>query len=291
MNDTFDPSKFAGGSVPVNTSAEVDELQPAVFSPQAFAQLQLDRQAAFENRLKRLREQPLGPLRTWSFSAITTFEECAYRSYLSRVEGYKEPASPAMERGNQVHKAIEDFIQGETDVLCKEAQKFAPRIHALRERYMSAHNIEIEQEWAFDRNWQPTVWSGDDTWTRMKLDVFERDSNTSAKVTDWKTGRKFGNEMKHSQQLQLYAIAAFLRYPELEFVEGEMVYLDKNDTLADRYTREEAMTFIDRWTYRGLKMTTATEFPANPGSACRWCPHGKIQDGADKPVCPYAKEV
>ena len=80
-----------------------------------------------------------------------------------------------------------------------------------------------------------------------------------------------------------------MRYPELEFVKGEMVYLDKNDQLLAEYTRAEAMEFVDVWNKRGLEITTATEFVPNPSEYnCRWCPHGKIQEGRDKPACPHA---
>jgi len=80
-----------------------------------------------------------------------------------------------------------------------------------------------------------------------------------------------------------------MRYPDLEFVHGEMVYVDKNDRLQGNYTREEAMEFIDPCERRAYRMTTATEFPPTPSeSACRWCPHGKIQEGHDKPFCPHA---
>ena len=200
-----------------------------------------------------------------------------------------DPSGPAAERGSRIHLDIENFIQGETDTLCKEASKhFKDLIFRLRDEYENGV-VEIEGDWGFDRDWGVTGWNDDNVWARIKLDAIEHESPTSARVIDWKSGRKFGNEMKHAQQLQLYTIAAFLRYPELEFVKGEMIYLDKNDNLPAEYSREEAMAFIDTWNRRGHHMTTTTQFDPTPSEhACRWCPHAKVQEGFDKPACPHA---
>lgn len=105
------------------------------------------------------------------------------------------------------------------------------------------------------------------------------------------TGKKFGNELKHNQQGMGYAIAAFARYPELEFVEVQFAYLDKNDELRGSYTRRQAELLQPGLTLRADKMTTATEFePAPSFHACRWCPHAKVQEGYDEPACKWAHE-
>lgn len=105
------------------------------------------------------------------------------------------------------------------------------------------------------------------------------------------TGKKFGNELKHNQQGMGYAIAAFARYPELEFVEVQFAYLDKNDELRGSYTRRQAELLQPGLTLRADKMTTATEFEPKPSfHACRWCPHAKVQEGYDEPACKWAHE-
>lgn len=44
----------------------------------------------------------LGDVRAWSYSALKVYEECAYRTYISRVKGVKEPSGPAADRGTQI---------------------------------------------------------------------------------------------------------------------------------------------------------------------------------------------
>lgn len=105
------------------------------------------------------------------------------------------------------------------------------------------------------------------------------------------TGRKFGNELKHNQQGMGYAIGAFARYPELEYISVKFAYLDKNDELKGSYTRQQAELLRPGLTHRADLMTTATEFEPKPSfHACRWCPHAKVQEGFDEPACKWAHE-
>ena len=282
MSDLFDPTAF--------DTRVLNPTRPTFNTPEEYEQQRLAKEQEIEARYQNMRHAPLGPLPTWSFSSLSVFEQCPYRSKLSKIDRIPEPSGAAAERGSRIHLEIEEFIQGNSTDLSKDARKhFEHLIYEMRAEY-EAGKVRIEEDWGFTKEWEPVAdWEDPRLWTKAKLDVFYRTSPESASVKDWKTGRKFGNEIKHAQQLQLYIIAAFLRYPELEIVHGEMVYLDKGEKLEAVYTREEAMLFVDSWTRRGLKMTTATEFNPKPSfEACRWCPHGKIQDGADAPVCPFA---
>jgi len=93
------------------------------------------------------------------------------------------------------------------------------------------------------------------TWARIKLDALVHQDEQSARVIDYKTGKKWGNEISHSQQALLYAIGTFLRYPDLEFVNS-----------------------------RAVKMTTETEFNPTPSkSSCRWCSYRQ----GDDPQCQW----
>lgn len=79
-------------------------------------------------------------------------------------------------------------------------------------------------------DWEPTAWVGSTTWVRIKLDALVFEEDNSARVIDYKTGKKWGNEITHGQQCLLYAIGTFYRYPEIEAVQTELWYLDKQQT-------------------------------------------------------------
>ena len=52
-------------------------------------------------------------LPTWSFSALKTFEQCPYRSYLQKIKKIPEPQHPAAKRGTDIHNQAEDYVKGE----------------------------------------------------------------------------------------------------------------------------------------------------------------------------------
>lgn len=112
------------------------------------------------------------------------------------------------------------------------------------------------------------------SWLRLKLDAMVMHSDTSATVIDFKSGKKFGNEIKHAEQLQLYQLVTFLRYPKLETVRSELWYLDQGEITAQTFTRKQGLMFKTNFERRGHAQTTAEDFPANPSRfACQWCPY------------------
>ena len=230
-----------------------------------------------------------GPVSSWSYSALKVFEECQYRTYLSRVRRLPEPSGPAAERGTQIHKEAELYIKGEgefTDGL----KKFKTQFKELRNLFIEA-KCEVEGEWGFTTDWKPTGWTYPDTWARIKLDACVEESNTSYRVIDFKTGKRFGNEIGHGQQALIYAIAAFMRYPDAEMIQTELWYLDKNETATRVYSREEAIQFLPAWHSRAVKMTTATDFDPTPSAtACRWCSFKVADNEEDGPECVWGVE-
>jgi RecB family exonuclease len=227
----------------------------------------------------------LGPVSSWSYSSLKVFEECPYRTYIQKVKRIPEPSSPAADRGTAIHKLAEDYVKGELDKMPSELNpsKFKDDFEELRQLYTEA-KVEIEGEWGFNTDWNPTGWMSPDTWARIKLDAMVLQSDTSARVIDYKTGKKFGNEIPHSQQCLLYAIGTFFKYPVLEFVQTELWYLDKGEKTIRGFNREEAMQFAPGYHSRAVKMTTCTEFSPTPSNdSCRWCPYGK----GEHPECRW----
>jgi len=227
--------------------------------------------------------EKMGQVRAWSYSALKVYEECPYRTYISRVKGVKEPSGPAADRGTHIHQLAEDYVNGSIGELPKELEKFEGQFKELRELYADA-KVELEGDWGFDLDWKPVGWMEKATWARIKLDALVNEDETSARVIDYKTGKKYGNEIGHSQQGLLYAIGTFFRYPHIQFVNVEFWYLDQNETTVKSYTREEAMVFAPNWHKRAIAMTTEEDFAPTPSkNSCRWCSFRK----GDDPQCVW----
>ena len=231
-------------------------------------------------------------IKAWSYSRLVDFEQCKLRAKLKYIDRIPEPARPlppgktehANDRGTRIHDAGERFVRGGVELI-PELKVFEAEFHDLRNKY-SHGMVSLEGEWAVNKDWEPVAWGDRDAWARIKLDAFVRLSPTHAVVIDYKTGKKFGNEIKHAEQTQLYQLAAFLRYPELETIDVELWYTDQDDLTHMKYTRSQGMRFFQNFNQRGIAMTSAEEFPPSPNVfACKWCPYGPRGTGdCDKGV-------
>ena len=179
------------------------------------------------------------PIKFWSYSALKRFEKCAYEIYLDRVMKNPKPeiveTSP-LERGNRVHKAAEAYVKGEGQ-LVGELGIFASEFERLKEAYGTG-TVQVEDSWWFKRDWSESDWEDPDKWAIIKCDVVEWVSQTHMDVTDWKTGKSFGNEVSHDQQMMLYAIAAFMKYAALNTVRVKLGYLDEAPPIAAKITTD-----------------------------------------------------
>lgn len=225
-------------------------------------------------------------IQSWSHSKAVDFEKCKGMFWLKHGEKIPEPERPlppgktehANDRGTRVHTDCEEYVNGTSDYLPVEAEKsFGPQLDLLR--YLFAQGqVSLEGEWAMDMDWAPADWKKG--WLRLKLDALVHVGSDEAIVIDYKTGRKFGNEIKHAEQLQLYQLVTFLRYPHLNRVTAELWYLDQGETTSLTFTRDQGLRFREKWHKRGLNITTCTQFPFNPNIfSCKWCPYGPWEGG------------
>lgn len=225
-------------------------------------------------------------IKTWSFSRLSTFEQCKLRAKLSYIDRIPEPPRPlpagktehANDRGTRIHEAAELYVKGGVELL-PELQAFQSELDELRTRY-AAGKVSLEGDWAFTQDWIPTAWNSSDAWLRMKLDAFVHLTPTHGVVIDYKTGRKHGNEIKHAEQGQLYQLGAFMRYPELETIDVEFWYTDQDEISQVSYPKPQGIRFYTPFTKRGLALTENDEWQANPNYySCRWCPYKPVALG------------
>lgn len=222
-----------------------------------------------------------GPVAVWAFSSLKNYESCPYQVKLAKVDKIKQEDSPAAERGSAIHLQCEDYIQGITDSIVGDAKTkmgdFQELLDDLRDKF--THNsidssIQIEENWGIRKDWSPCDWDDDELWGRAKLDVFLMEGK-SCEIIDWKTGRKFGNEFKHSDQGISYALYAAFRYPHLERFKVRFAYLDQGESMVKFFTRQQLIILQKRFHERARKMTSEKEFAPKPNmESCRFCPYG-----------------
>lgn len=225
-------------------------------------------------------------LKAWSHSRLTTFEMCPLRAKLAYIDRIPEPERPlppgktehANDRGTRIHSAAELFVKGGVELI-PELARFEPEFIKARELYRDG-KATLEGDWAFTREWEPTAWKSSDVWARMKLDLCVHLTRTKALVVDYKSGKRFGNELKHAEQMQIYTIGTFCRYPQVQEVTAELWYTDQDELATMTFTREQGLRFTRNYEKRGNLLTDCEDFQPKPSLfACKWCPYKALSRG------------
>ena len=239
--------------------------------------------------------RPEGLITAWSFNRLREFEDCPKRlhdkTYLKKKPLIEEDTSAA-DRGTRIHNEIEAYIRDINKGFSDDNQALEHHgelIDNLRTKYKNGL-VDLEQDWAFNVNWEECGWWDDDVWCRFKLDAFEwhgtRDAE-SATVYDWKTGKGSDySKFKYLDQMKSYAVQVFAKYPKLQFVVTRLVFVDKpGKPLEQRYSRAQAETLMQKLNERAMTLTTAKKFPATPAKyTCKFCPYG--EENGDK-TCEF----
>lgn len=215
--------------------------------------------------------------------------------YLSKVERLPRPEidmeddKHPLVRGIRIHNEAEAFVRGDIP-MTPDLKRFEDQFDDLRGAFAEGRVI-VEKDWGFDINWGECDWNDyDNIWTRLKLDALEWVDKHTARVIDYKTGKKYMNEVKHMMQAQLYALGTFMRYPQVDLVQTEFWYLDQaSDNFTKKvYHRKQMAKYLAIWNKRGLAMTSALDFPPKPSKyACMWCDYG---DNKGTSACNFCYE-
>ena len=122
-----------------------------------------------------------------------------------------------------------------------------------------------------DQDPQPTGWWDADAWLRFKLDVLIIRGTDKAIVADWKTGKR----RPDFDQLEMFALAVFSFWPEVQKVTSMFVWTKENAIDKETYRREHTDAMWTRLLSRINRVEKSLEtevWPAKPSGLCRFCP-------------------
>lgn len=223
---------------------------------------------------------------SWSFSRYKTYARCPARAKYLYVERRREPGSPAMERGNVIHKLAEDYVRGRVARLPKELRLFDAFFRRTRNLAKAMPDAVVtETTWAFKKDWSRTTW---DDWTgcrlRVKLDLAVVEDGV-VDVVDHKTGRYSPqwNLNDYVEQVELYALASLFVYPDLN-VTPRLLFLDQDVVHPPPdapvvYTPKDRARLRKKWEVRVRPMLADKTFAPRPSNMCRFCSFRKEAGG------------
>lgn len=220
---------------------------------------------------------------SWSYSALKDYETCPHRIKLKLD---KAPVPEQEEnRGTIIHRLAEQYVKGEIEELPRELRKFETQFEEDRNAFFEG-KLEVESEWGFTYEWEPCSWF--DAYCRIKCDQVLHISDSEARVTDHKTGKRWGNEVGHMDQAALYALGTFMRYPKVDAIETEFRYLDVGEQTKRLWSRDkDCIRLMQRYEKRVQWLQMDKTFKPKPTRmACHWCRYSNNEVGSG--ACGYS---
>ena len=222
-------------------------------------------------------------IEAWSASRLNDYEKCPQLAFYKHVQKLKEPGSAVMDRGGDIHKMGADFASGKTLLDLTRPRACIPKeLERFKQEFLALRRVKpkVEQQAAFTREWKPTGWFDTNAWVRVILDAQYYDPKVrTAHVIDYKTGKIYED---HKDVAKLYALAAFILYPEAVAVRTNYWYLDLGVEHPTDFARADVPALKKYWEKRTKPMLADTRFNPNPGRHCSWCFFSHTKDGPCK---------
>ena len=225
----------------------------------------------------RFNEVPL--VTAWSWSRYELYARCPLAFKLKNIDKIEEPVSKAMARGRDVHKSLDNYITGKTEVCPPEVKHpFHQKLYGEM-RAFPAEDKVVEQQRGFTSSWKPTSWFGKDTWFRAILDAGFMYDDLSFEAVDHKTGKKYG---ENAEQMELFALSVMLKYPPVQNVTTRLVYLDSGEEESHEFAISVKSNLVAKWERKVAPMFSDTVFAPRPNDKCRFCHFSKSNTGMCK---------
>jgi CRISPR/Cas system-associated exonuclease Cas4 (RecB family) len=208
-----------------------------------------------------------------SYTGIKEFETCPRRFKATKIlKLYPYEETEATRYGNEVHKALEDYVNSKTPIP-KKHEQFKPVVDALLAKPGRA---VAEMAFGVRRDLSPCDFFDKKVWLRGKADiVILDDDNFKAVVGDYKTGK---NKYPDLDQMTFMSMFVFAHFSHIRQVNSGLIFLLYNDLKKQRMVVEDVEKTwwkIKERTARIEAAIEADQFPPKPGPLCGWCPHSK----------------
>lgn len=235
---------------------------------------------------------------SWSFSAHSRYDECALAYYLEKVMKIKSTEeNPYFIKGTRVHETLEDAVKSKNRKFDKDKDRQNEIRYAMDKvkdlRKLSKKKdvkVFIESEWAFTKDWKTCEWMDwANCWLRIKVDI-EVLYSDRIEIIDWKTGRFNPSKASgYMEQLSLYALGAFFRYPQINEVHPSLFYVDEGFEYKPEnsvYIRNDVEYLKKKWENKVRPLFEDTKFKPSKCWSCKYCFYRKSNKENGGGQCP-----
>lgn len=216
-------------------------------------------------------------VKAWSYSAWAMYALCPLKYKLAKIDKVPEPGSPAMQRGNEIHVGVAAYITGKAAGLPAAAMQHQVMVDLIEQlRAFPAQSREIEQQWGFTSNWQPTGWFAKDTWFRSVLDAGVMYDDLTYEDVDFKTGKRYGS---NDEQMETQALSVMVKFKPVLHVTTRLAYLDSGEFEFAEFPVSHKERLKDKWEKKVAPLFNDTVFAPRPNEKCRFCSFSKSKGG------------
>lgn len=220
----------------------------------------------------------------WSHSRLKNFEACPRKHLMvDLLKRVPMDSTPQLEEGQRVHDAIAAFIKDGTP-LPGTMRDYYPEIRRVTGEQAEGEIWLVEEGMNLRRDMVACGPFDAGVWMRCKVDFAKVRRNVAIAV-DWKTGKI----VEDSQQLFQMAACLFAKYPTVQKVRTQYIWLGNHAVTTEDFARADLPRV-----WAGLlprveayeRAWNSNDFPEKPSGLCvSWCQvascryHGKGSRG------------
>lgn len=228
----------------------------------------------------------------YSFSKLNTYEMCPKRFKFRYIKKEKEGEcdKSALIRGSAIHEMFENHQKGKEPKKSKYTADFKkaierPQVKKIKKHLESPEKTCREVSFGMTKDFSPCEYKDKNALFRGKIDLVYID-NGVLNLADYKTGKAKDEKYQNYDQLLLYSIYFFQRYPSLEKLKISYVYVDQDVV----NSLEVLRSFIETHKAHFLSIVNSIEadqeYIAKPSKLCHWCPyHKKCKESQESQEC------
>jgi hypothetical protein len=217
-------------------------------------------------------------VKAWSYSAWANYDLCPLQFKLRKIDKLPEPEAAPLVRGNQIHKGVADFIVGKAASLPRDVLKHDNMVSLIQELHaIPAQSKQVEQQWGFRADFEPTGWFGADTWFRSVLDAGVMYDDMTYEDVDWKTGKRYSKS--NDDQMETQALSVMFKFKPVKHVTTRLAYLDTGEFEFAEFPATHREKLATKWRNKVAPMFKDTVFAPKPNEKCRFCHFSRSNTG------------
>jgi len=178
-----------------------------------------------------------------------------------------------MERGLDIHKKAENYVNGKITGLPNELVKFKDEFISLKKEYKAGNGF-TEPDVSYNSIGKRSNGKMTDYFIGY-ADFLHFEGNVCT-IIDYKTGKAYD---EHREQGHAYGTACMVIEPAIEQVNVEFWYIDQGTSRHFEWTNKEIVEMQTLWEKRINKMYADTFFKKTPNRFCNWCQRNKKHGG------------